>query len=203
MKKKHVRPAAVGPRWEPMQPAVLPGGPISELIEKQPGYVGVFKNNLYQVTYSEEQHSSFGTVAWLIIRRLDSEAVHDWRHFQRIKNELCGEECEAIEIYPAESRLVDESNQYHLFVFERTLRLPFGYAERSVCSAPFGRNKQRPWAPGEEPPDVSDAPVMQRLQRSTTAEQLNDHDNQHDHQQQVEATAEGIGTNQAQGPEDQ
>jgi hypothetical protein len=52
----------------------------------------------------------------LSIRHNDRRAVRDWRHFQRIKNELAGPEREAVELYPAESRLVDEANSYHLWV---------------------------------------------------------------------------------------
>lgn len=52
----------------------------------------------------------------LNIRHRDGTAIfRDWRHFQAIKNQLVGEECEAIELYPAESRLVDTSNKYHLW----------------------------------------------------------------------------------------
>ena len=66
----------------------------------------------------------------LTIRHNDRHAVRDWRAFQRIKNELVGPECEAIELYPAESRLVDESNQYHLWCFVVPgVRFPVGYQE--------------------------------------------------------------------------
>lgn len=59
------------------------------------------------------------------IRRRDGGAVHDWRDLQQIKNEILGPECEAIEIYPAESRLVDTSNKYHLWgVRDPTFRFP-------------------------------------------------------------------------------
>ena len=61
------------------------------------------------------------------IRRVDGAAVFDWRHRQLIKNQLLGEECEAVELYPAESRLVDTSNKYHLFGFANPeMRFPFG-----------------------------------------------------------------------------
>jgi hypothetical protein len=64
----------------------------------------------------------------LNIRRRDGAAIlRDWRHFQTIKNELIGEECEAVELYPAESRLSDESNKYHLFGNTNpAFRFPFG-----------------------------------------------------------------------------
>ena len=47
-------------------------------------------------------------------------------------NELVGEDREAIEIYPNEDRLVDTANQYHLFVFPKDYKLPFGWSVRSI-----------------------------------------------------------------------
>jgi hypothetical protein len=44
--------------------------------------------------------------------RLDGQAIHDWRELQRIKNEIVGDEIEAVELYPAESRLLDTANWY-------------------------------------------------------------------------------------------
>lgn len=73
----------------------------------------MWMNDLYTVVV---QRTSEGAVAHLSIRRNDREAAHDWRDFQAIKNQLAGTEAEAIELYPAESRLVDTANQYHLFV---------------------------------------------------------------------------------------
>jgi hypothetical protein len=63
----------------------------------------------------------------LSIRRCDRAACRDWRHFQAIKNQLCGDECEAMEIYPAESRLVDTANQFHLWVLPPGIAIPLGY----------------------------------------------------------------------------
>lgn len=56
---------------------------------------------------------------------------HDWRDFQRIKDELVGPEREAVELYPAASRLLDTANEYHLWV------LPVG--ERYGLGMDFGR----------------------------------------------------------------
>ena len=68
-----------------------------------------------------------------IIKRLDKEPIHDWRDLQQIKNEVMGEEAEAIEIYPAESRKMDVANQYHLFAF--TTKIPIGFVGRAVESS--------------------------------------------------------------------
>ena len=87
-------------------------------------------NDLYQV---QKRYLDNGMIH-LNIRRRDGAAVlRDWRHFQYIKNQLIGEECEAVELYPAESRKVDSSNKYHLYgVPDSKFRFPIGWQQRDV-----------------------------------------------------------------------
>lgn len=90
---------------------------------------------------------SWPAMQWLSIKRNDREPINDWRILQQIKNAIVGEEVEAVELYPAESRLVDSANQYHLFALTTSgLRFPFGYEERLVTEEPLGKSKQRPFA---------------------------------------------------------
>jgi hypothetical protein len=102
-------------------------------------------NGLYQVQVRRHTAQGF---AHLNIRRRDGKAIfRDWRHFQWIKNQLIGEECEAVELYPAESRLVDASNKYHLFcALNPKFRFPLGFDERDVDYAGGNTNgtRQRP-----------------------------------------------------------
>jgi hypothetical protein len=99
-----------------------------------------FVNDKYQVRITEENQFYWH----LSIKRLDKEPIHDWRDLQRIKNELIGEEYEAVELYPAESRLVDAANQYHLYAFrDPNVRFQFGYTERGVSEDTFDNSKQR------------------------------------------------------------
>ena len=64
---------------------------------------------------------------WLSIRRDDRAPVRDWRHMMAIKDQLCGTDREGVELYPAHSRLVDQANQYHLWVFrDPNMKFPFG-----------------------------------------------------------------------------
>jgi hypothetical protein len=65
----------------------------------------------------------------LSIRHHNRSAIRDWRMFQRIKNELMGDDREAIELYPAESRMVDEANSYHLWVAPKGVTFPVGFDE--------------------------------------------------------------------------
>lgn len=92
---------------------------------------GLWENNRYQVIAREHPDGPFGAYVHLTIRSTDGSARHDWRDFQRIKNELVGPETEAVEIYPAESRLVDTANHYHLWVF-KDYRFPLGMTHREV-----------------------------------------------------------------------
>jgi hypothetical protein len=52
----------------------------------------------------------------LMITRHDKTPCHDWQVFQTIKNEIVGPQYEAVEIYPAQSRLMDRENKYHLWI---------------------------------------------------------------------------------------
>lgn len=95
------------PPWTPLR--------FSHQIESTKGLVKIYGNSRYTVAVRANGHSEdLGTLTHLSIHDHWRTTRHDWRDFQQIKNELCGPESEAVEIYPAESRLVDTSNEYHL-----------------------------------------------------------------------------------------
>lgn len=88
----------------------------------------IFVNSRYQVyrrRFTEHDGERLRDLIHLSIKRRDQRVIRDWRDLQRIKNELAGDEWEAIEIFPAESRLVDSANQYHLWCFP--FRIPLGF----------------------------------------------------------------------------
>lgn len=137
-------------RFEKATPVPL----ASALLTKAVPLIGPFTlwlNDTYQVSI----HDAHEHIIHLSIKRIDKQPVHDWRDFQTIKNELVGPENEAVELYPAESRLVDTSNQYHLFVFrDKTFRLPFGFEERWVSEESTHNTVQRPWPDDRRPADL-------------------------------------------------
>lgn len=105
----------------------------------------VYRNDEFEVAVDMLLSRVGQRMIHLSIKRLDREPIHDWRKLQQIKNELVGPEHEAVELYPAESRLVDSANQYHLWVMkDPRWRFPFGYIERLVMDNPGGNAKQRP-----------------------------------------------------------
>jgi hypothetical protein len=74
----------------------------------------------------------------LDIRRNDGQPCRSWRELQQIKNELVGPDHEAVELYPAECRLVDTAHQYHLWVVaDPGFRFPLGFRERFVLDEPI------------------------------------------------------------------
>lgn len=60
-----------------------------------------------------------GEMLWLSIKQNNQGVMNDWRVLQRIKNEVCGLDMEAVQLYPAMSRLTDCANQFHLFVLPK------------------------------------------------------------------------------------
>jgi hypothetical protein len=74
----------------------------------------------------------------LSIKNFANDCRHDWREFQRIKNELCGPNFEACELYPSEERLVDTANQFYIFCLPEGLTFPFGFPNRLVLDADEG-----------------------------------------------------------------
>lgn len=104
-----------------------------------------FLNDKYQVVRNLFECGDTMMVH-LSIKTLDKTAEHDWREYQQIKNELIGPECEAVEIYPAESKLVDCANQFHLWGWlSPKVRLPFGFQERMVSEQGVHKSQQRPF----------------------------------------------------------
>lgn len=96
----------------------------------------VFLSDTYQVNVKRVEIAPNHWMIWLSIKRVDKDVIHDWRELQRIKNVILGKEIEAVELYPAESRLVDSANQYHLWAIPKGNVFPFGYPKRDVGGVP-------------------------------------------------------------------
>lgn len=105
----------------------------------------IWFNDTYNVTLRRHDKDpvfgAHGGMMQLGICSLDGTARHDWREFQAIKNQLAGPECEAFELYPAESRLLDPSNYYTLWCFPGVKQLKIGQPHRLV------RDQEQAWAP--------------------------------------------------------
>jgi hypothetical protein len=104
--------------------------------EIMPDGAECWHNDVYSVTVRRNPSGwAFFGGPWVQIgiSCQDGEARHDWRDFQKIKNDICGDDWEAIELYPRESRLLDPSNYYMLWCAPD---IPIGKFEgRVICDA--------------------------------------------------------------------
>lgn len=92
----------------------------------------VWGNDRYVVHVDRDEA---GNVSALSIRRHDRKAARDWRDFQRIKSQLAGPEVEGVELYPAESRVVDTTNQFHIWCVPPDVKIAIGW-EHGMRSDP-------------------------------------------------------------------
>lgn len=173
-RRKKIRPQE---RWEPLRDitAECTDKFLEELAAREGReLLSVWQSSLYEVYAFRFEVPGWpgGEVTWLSIKRRVKDHVRDWRHLQRIKTEVCGPDREAVELFPAESRHVDTSNQYHLWVLVEGHRFPFGYEGRAVISARPqedryvpGASRQRPFEPGLEPSDAMSREEAARLIR--------------------------------------
>lgn len=69
------------------------------------------KNNIYTAQVIDSKEGLL-----LGIRRHDQSTDVPWSHKQRIKNEVLGENFQAIEVFPIQDHLVDDANLYWLWV---------------------------------------------------------------------------------------
>jgi hypothetical protein len=159
--KKKGKKTKIG--WTPFQKAAgsWSAHPLDRELTKKLGveFENIYVNSKYTVAVKRQFSKEFQVeIIHLDIKRNDKAAVHDWRELQRIKNELCGPECEGIELYPRESRLVDTANSYHVYVFPEGHMVPLGWTERLVMEGEDvykpGHARQRPWPKDARPADA-------------------------------------------------
>jgi hypothetical protein len=104
--------AAEGAQSEPWEP-----------LRQDPGRPELWGNSVVTAAV----HKISDQVVHISYHRRDRAPIRDWRIGQRIKSQLAGPEWEGVELYPAESRVVDTSNEYHLYAFAGDL--PFGFTD--------------------------------------------------------------------------
>lgn len=152
-------------KWTPFQRAYRDPSVVEDILAQHGEAIAraymeetIYMNSLYQVNVNVNSDRE-PQVAWLSVKRLDKKAIRDWRDLQRIKNEICGPECEAVELFPAESRLHDTANQFHLFVvLDESYRFPFGFQYRMVSEhsegGGYGKMRQRAFDADVRPLDL-------------------------------------------------
>ena len=82
-----------------------------------------YRNGVFSVLVREVENGAGESVLHLAVTSL-SQTRPTWWEAQRIKNEICGPEATAVEVYPPQSEVVDGADMYHLWALPG--RLPFG-----------------------------------------------------------------------------
>jgi hypothetical protein len=114
--------------WEWVQ---LPIDPA--LFERYPAVQNVraaYRNDFWIVQVYEFT-CALGPMLHLAIRSVAQAGTRSgvepsWSELQRIKNELCSDIAEAVQVHPRDKDLTDQADMYHLFVLPRGWPLPFG-----------------------------------------------------------------------------
>lgn len=97
------------PDWTPFKRTAERYRDGAELWENSRYIAAVYPPQKYAEGWPRVVHISF--------KHVSNVAISDFRDMQAIKNALVGEECMSIQIFPAESQLIDGANQYHLWCF--------------------------------------------------------------------------------------
>lgn len=144
-------------RWTEFKPCPMSGvrGPHDEFYKNDTHAVIVTPCNYDKLP---EDRLMDGWVV-LSIRRIDRAAECDWRIFQRIKNDLAGPEREAVQLFPAMSRVVDTSNQYFLMVAPKGYRIGLGYLDQLVVAHDAISRVQHGWEKSVQRPFDPDCPI--------------------------------------------
>lgn len=167
--KRAVRDARRNPAREPPRPADTFGGPLVMARTEERGrnrmLVEVWENAVYLVSVPLPPPGTLeadlaGVIRQAMIDRRDGNPCMDWRHLQRIKNAVFGDEAEAVEVFPAEHRLVDTSNTRHLWC----IPMPIGWQNRMVVDTalPGGHLPQRRFPEGAVPERLDDPRAIVR-----------------------------------------
>lgn len=120
-------------------------------------------NNFFVIQITEEQTQEFGTVDHLWILRRDRLPIMTWEILHEIKNQVCGEDAVAIEVFPRASDFVQNPpNMRHLYVLPKGRVLSFG------LHAP---RKGKPDPVDELAEDIADA-VVADLQFELSGDEL-------------------------------
>lgn len=107
----------------------------------------LLKNKTHTVLIHLINDTPDGWVA-LSIKRNDRQAECDWRILQRIKNDIMGEDREAVQLFPSMQRVLDTANQYFLFVAPKNYIIGIGQPEQEVSDENYAQKVgavQRPF----------------------------------------------------------
>jgi hypothetical protein len=126
----------------------FPGVPVEEI--KVPAEVWGSSQYTVTVHYLDDNRDGFVEVG---IHNYHRTTHVPWRHIQQIKNEVFGPDREAVQLFPAEDRLLDAANEYWIYVYptgtapmrERGVKLGMDRGRQVTYDMPpMGKARQAP-----------------------------------------------------------
>lgn len=96
-----------------------------------PGLMRCWPNRTYSV-----QLIARNGLEVLMIRRHDGAAHFPWQDLQKIKDQLVGEDREAVQVFPRKGEIVDMANMAHLWLVPDGERLPYTFANLDATERP-------------------------------------------------------------------
>lgn len=104
--------------WNEFEDVTLESREKSDMFGRDPrGYADqVFKNNKYIVQVFQGIYRKGSFYTKVMVRRCDAAPLSCWQDLYRIKNEIFGEETEAVQFLPPKSELVDVANLYWFWI---------------------------------------------------------------------------------------
>lgn len=142
MSRKQNKPKKTTSLWTKFE-QVYPMGYDEKPIKLEEGE-SWWRNSFYTV-FRKELDPDIGLegAIRLDIKRNDDKAVRDWRHLQRVKNEVVDEEREAAEIFPPQSMVTSLDHQHHLFIPPVGVTSIYIYEEKARAEGLRGYNITR------------------------------------------------------------
>lgn len=134
-------------RWSPWEKVAVPHGKADPLDpEGWTRDIHTVLKNTWLVVMVRDCNTALGIVGHAsIVTAMRGEL--SWNEKQRVKDELFGPHCTAIEIFPTADHLVDAAMVFHLWILPPGFELPFGLAATQPCS-------RRGYRPDRPPPPV-------------------------------------------------
>lgn len=87
----------------------------------------VYRNNIYEVRLFSFEIEPGKRMYRANILPVNGFPKEDWEDLQRIKNEIFGEQAEAVQLYPSEQRNIREADGTYLWVAPIGDTFPFGF----------------------------------------------------------------------------
>ena len=129
----------------PVDPALFEQYPAVRNVKR------VLANDFYIVQFFDVA-TDIGLVEHLMIRSVKNAAAGPgggrgdeppWRDLQRIKDELVGEDLEAVQVCPRKRDVMDQADMFHLWVLPADRALPFGLHRESGFARPEGYSNEQ------------------------------------------------------------